>query len=95
MGGVPTLTRKGDQAPSLPRLEIAGERVSAGERRSMATSHTGVGWIYHQDFSLTIHHLVQRQRALDRLALERILFSKYNPVKPYVDARITEMIRVF
>lgn len=28
MGGVPTLTRKGDQAPSLPRLVIAGERVS-------------------------------------------------------------------
>ncbi len=28
VGGVPTLTRKGDQAPSLPRLETAGERVS-------------------------------------------------------------------
>lgn len=45
-------------------------------------------------FSLTIHHLVQRQWALDWLALERIVLRKYNPMKPFIDARITEMIQV-
>lgn len=44
-------------------------------------------------FSLTIHHLVQRQWALD-WSLERIVLRKYNPVKPFIDARITEMIQV-
>lgn len=45
-------------------------------------------------FSLTIHHLVQQQWALGWLALERIVFSKYNGEKPYINARIIEMIRV-
>ena len=81
MGGVPTLTRKGDQAPSLPRLVIGGEHIS---RCEMINGN----FLYWQGmniptkFSLTIHHLVQRRSGL---ALEIILFSKNNEVKNYRD----------